>query len=154
MSAQPAPDSPAADSPWYRAGLKFSCTQCGNCCAGAPGYVWVSRDEIAALGALFNLSPDEFEARHTRKVGFRRSLLERRGGDCEFLRHDPDGKRRCGVYAARPVQCRTWPFWGSNLESADAWRYAGRGCPGIDKGEHHPLPVIQGVLELNAGRPL
>ena len=37
------------DDPWYRDGLAFTCTRCGACCTGAPGYVWVDADEIAAL---------------------------------------------------------------------------------------------------------
>ena len=34
---------------WYRDGLRFECTQCGKCCTGAPGYVWVDDDEVEAL---------------------------------------------------------------------------------------------------------
>ena len=26
---------------WYSEGLRFECTQCGACCSGEPGYVWV-----------------------------------------------------------------------------------------------------------------
>ena len=29
-------------------GLRFECTQCGDCCTGAPGYVWVNKAEISA----------------------------------------------------------------------------------------------------------
>ena len=38
-----------AKTPWYRDGLAFSCTRCGACCTGAPGYVWVSAEEIEQL---------------------------------------------------------------------------------------------------------
>ena len=42
----------------------------------------------------------------------RRSLVEYANGDCVFF----DSERRsCKVYALRPRQCRTWPFWESNL---------------------------------------
>ncbi|WP_296458322.1 hypothetical protein [Rubinisphaera sp.] len=34
---------------WYKDGLKFECTQCGNCCTGGPGAVWVSEEEIQAI---------------------------------------------------------------------------------------------------------
>ena len=34
------------ERPWYGDGLKFTCTQCGNCCTGAPGVVWVNTEEI------------------------------------------------------------------------------------------------------------
>ena len=32
-------------SPWYAEGLKFTCSQCGNCCTGGPGYVWISKGD-------------------------------------------------------------------------------------------------------------
>ena len=37
--------------PWYADGLNFTCTQCGNCCTGGPGFVWISREEIVRLAA-------------------------------------------------------------------------------------------------------
>jgi len=42
-------------TPWYHAGLQFQCTQCGSCCTGAPGYVWINKEEIAALAAVLKL---------------------------------------------------------------------------------------------------
>ena len=37
--------------PWYQDGLHFSCTRCGHCCTGEPGYVWVTDEELAAIAA-------------------------------------------------------------------------------------------------------
>ena len=34
---------------WYADGLRFSCTQCGNCCTGPPGAVWFNEDEGKAM---------------------------------------------------------------------------------------------------------
>ena len=36
-------------TPWFKDGLRFECTQCGDCCTGSPGYVWVNDEEISAL---------------------------------------------------------------------------------------------------------
>lgn len=144
----------ATTLPWYHAGLRFSCTRCGNCCGGAPGYVWVSVREIRAIAAYLDLSAAEFERHHTRTAGDRRSLLEHRNGDCEFLERHPDGKAGCRIHPVRPVQCRTWPFWKSNLESPETWKMVGRGCPGVDRGHLHALPVIQQQLYAGASRPL
>jgi hypothetical protein len=47
------------------------------------------------------------------------------------------------VYAARPRQCRTWPFWDSNLKSPDDWKHACEACPGSGKGELHSLAQIE-----------
>ncbi len=94
--------------PWFKDGLQFTCSQCGDCCTGSPGYVWVVKEEIAAMAAEVGLSVDAFEKKYVRKVGLRKSLLEYSNGDCVFF----DAKsRKCTVYNARPKQCRTWPFW-------------------------------------------
>jgi len=140
----------ATETVWYAEGLSFSCTRCGNCCGGAPGYVWVQPADIIAIAAHLGMPPARFETQHTRRVGRRQSLLELPGGDCEFLVRDPDGTTRCRIHTVRPVQCRTWPFWKSNLHSARAWEAAARHCPGINHGQHHPLPVIQEALRQNA----
>ena len=38
--------------PWYKDGLRFECTQCGACCSGEPGFVWVADEEIAGMAGL------------------------------------------------------------------------------------------------------
>ncbi len=49
--------------PWFEQGLKFSCKGCGDCCTGAPGYVWVNKAEIAAMSAAIGIDVAEFERR-------------------------------------------------------------------------------------------
>src|SRR5262249_53456295 len=139
---------------WYAGGLRFTCTQCGNCCSGAPGHVWVSPQEIAAIAARLGMSVAEFEGSHTRSVGSRKSLLEHENGDCELLVRREDGKTEWSIHPVRPLQCRTWPFWDSNLRSERAWNTAARFCPGMNSGQHHPLTVIQAALRENALRAL
>ncbi len=128
------------DNVWYKDGLRFKCSQCGDCCTGAPGYVWVNAAEIEKLAAQLDLSVEEFKQRYTRKIGIRYSLVEYSNGDCVFF----DGEsRKCQVYGARPRQCRTWPFWNSNLKSAASWDEAAESCPGCNKGDLVPLEKIQ-----------
>ena len=128
------------DLPWYRDGLRFTCTQCGNCCTGAPGNVWVNNDEIAALARLLGMSEDAFEDTYVRRVGARKSLKEFPHGDCVLF----DGeKRSCTVYSARPRQCRTWPFWDSNLKTPAEWAQTCEVCPGSGRGELHQLSQIE-----------
>ncbi len=117
--------------PWYVAGLAFECVACGRCCAGPEeGYVWAGDEEIAAMAKCLRMSEKAFRKQYVRKVGKRQSLVEKRPGrDCVFL---ADG--RCRIYPARPTQCRTWPFWESNLASPESWSAAARRCPGINRG--------------------
>jgi hypothetical protein len=62
--------------------------------------------------------------------GYFRLKQERPGDDCRFLKNN-----RCSVYAGRPTQCRTWPFWPELLKSRKAWNREVTGfCPGVGKG--------------------
>jgi Fe-S-cluster containining protein len=130
----------ADDRPWYHEGLRFQCTGCGDCCTGAPGYVWVNDEEIVALAELVELDVDAFERKYVRKVGRRRSLIELPNGDCIFFNSQT---RRCTVYLARPRQCQTWPFWQSNLETRQTWAETSRACPGCGQGPLIPLEQIK-----------
>lgn len=127
-------------NPWYQDGLRFECTQCGACCSGEPGYVWVSETEIEALAQHLGLELDVFQRRFIREVGSGKSLIEYPGGDCILL--DPV-TRNCTVYEARPVQCRTWPFWDSNLTKRKNWRETCEVCPGAGEGQLYTLEEIE-----------
>jgi Fe-S-cluster containining protein len=117
--------------PWYKDGLRFQCTRCGNCCTGAPGFVWVNQDEIAALARFRGETVEQLTALYTRAVDRHRSLRERANGDCVFYDRD----RGCTVYPVRPRQCRTWPFWESNVRTPQAWEQTCKVCPGSGQGE-------------------
>jgi uncharacterized protein len=134
------PNEPRGDGPWYEDGLRFTCTQCGNCCTGAPGVVWVNDEEIAAIAEHLDKPVGEIRLMHTRPYAGGTSLTEFANGDCTFL--DP-ATRRCKVYPVRPRQCRTWPFWNSNLEDEQAWQAAKRTCPGMDCGRLVSLEAIR-----------
>jgi Fe-S-cluster containining protein len=129
-----------ATQPWYRDGLRFECTQCGNCCTGAPGYVWVNDEEIAALAARLGESVESFERNYVRRVGIRKSLVEFPNGDCVFFNGD---SRKCTVYEQRPRQCRTWPFWDSNLRTPNEWARTCEVCPGSGHGRLYTIGQIE-----------
>lgn len=125
---------------WYRDGLKFECTQCGACCSGEPGYVWVNKQEVEALASQMEMDVESFRNKFVRRVGGRYSLVEYPDGDCIFL--DPK-TRGCMVYEARPTQCRTWPFWGTNLKSSNTWRETCEVCPGAGQGKLYSIEQIE-----------
>lgn len=124
---------------WYEDGLRFSCTQCGNCCTGPPGAVWFNDAEGRAMAEKLDISVDDFYTHYARKIGVRWSLTENvidGKYDCVFLDRTTE-KPGCSLYEARPSQCRSWPFWSENLHSLGAWERAKKEtpCPGMDTGK-------------------
>ena len=126
--------------PWYKSGLQFECTVCGQCCTGGSGYVWVSQEEIDSIAAQMGLTPQMFEQVFVWTVRIqKRSLKEYPNGDCVLL---SDQTRRCRVYSERPIQCRTWPFWSQNLVSPNTWKAIAATCPGCNRGKLYSLEEI------------
>ena len=121
---------------WYADGLRFSCTQCGDCCTGEPGYVWLTRAEIRRLARFLEVTVNDFGERYLRQVGRRYSLIERPNGDCAFY------DKGCSVYPVRPLQCRSYPFWHENLESSEAWLEVADECPGVNQGRLYAVEEI------------
>ena len=134
---------------WYSDGLRFECTQCGNCCTGPPGAVWFNDEEGAAIAKLLKISESDFRARYAHQLDGQWSLIEnktRHGYDCVFLdRTSVPGKAVCSIYRARPLQCRTWPWWPEILESKRSWTTYKRTtpCPGMDSGPLIPAEQIR-----------
>lgn len=127
-----------ASDPWYRDGLRFGCTRCGNCCTGQPGTVRVSDAEIGALARHLGLDDAAFRAIYTRELrGGEISLREKSDRACVFY-----GEGGCGVYSLRPRQCRTWPFWRSVVHSEERWNDEALDCPGMNRGALHPADAI------------
>jgi Fe-S-cluster containining protein len=141
-------DDSRTAKPWYKDGLRFTCTGCGDCCTGSPGFVWVNQDDIAAMAAKVGVGVEEFESLFVRHVGVRKSLIEHENGDCVFF---DNRTRKCRVYDARPRQCRTWPFWDSNIQTREAWADTCQVCPGSGQGRLYQLEEIEeqaGVIRI------
>jgi uncharacterized protein len=126
--------------PWYNEGLRFDCTQCGNCCTGSPGYVWVTEEELQAIAEYLDKPIGELRLLYTRPARGKVSLTEYANGDCVFF---DSRTRRCTVYPVRPRQCRTWPFWKSNVATPEAWDRTQQVCPGAGKGAFVSLEEIE-----------
>jgi hypothetical protein len=143
--------------PWIGEGVSFNCTQCGNCCTGPSGYVWFDEDEAQAMAAHLGMDVRSFHQRYARRALGRWTLEEEkrgRGYDCVFLKETDEGKRVCSIYPVRPTQCRTWPFWPSNMKSRRAWEASAKSCPGMREpdatGEHFvPIDKIRVIMAKN-----
>ncbi len=136
--------------PWYSDGLRFSCTRCGNCCTGPPGYVWFSDEEAVSIADYLETDVGTFRRRHAKKINGHWSLKETlQSGkyDCVFLTRDDQGRAGCSIYPVRPLQCRTWPFWPENLAGPSAWRRTAQTCPGLDQGRLYPLEQIRVIRD-------
>jgi uncharacterized protein len=138
-----------ADYTWYRNGLRFACAQCGNCCSGAPGYVWVTAEEQERIARTLGLKDGRLPTKYLRRVGFRHSLTERPDGDCVFLERD-GASAVCQIHEVRPLKCRTWPFWKINLKSAEHWAAVAETCPGMNHGTLHDAGRIDEIREKNS----
>jgi Fe-S-cluster containining protein len=130
--------------PWYQNGLRFRCTRCGHCCTGEPGFVWVDEEEIAAIAEHLGESVEHTLGLYTRPADGERTLREKANGDCVFYHRDLG----CTIYPVRPRQCRTWPFWESNLETPADWNRTCKVCPGSGQGDLIPAEEITRRLKV------
>ncbi len=124
--------------------VRFECTQCGQCCRGGGEYhVFLDESEAERIRAELALSPDWFQRRYLKRLdsGELTVALEA-DGRCSFL----DAQGRCRVYAQRPTQCRTYPFWPEVLRSKSAWQAEAARCEGIDQGTVVPLAKLRAML--------
>ena len=131
---------------WYVAGLHFECAGCGDCCSGpGEGVIWITKPEIELVAEFLKISVGEFKKQYLKRLGLRTTIIEHEvTKDCIFLRKI-DGKKKCVIYPVRPNQCRTWPFWASNLLSPDEWNQAAQKCPGINRGKFFSYDEIQKI---------
>jgi len=137
----PGADHPYEPTPWYAEGLRFACRACGRCCGGAPGYVWVDKEEVAAMASHLGMTARQFRRQYLRRLWRGLCLKEKSNYDCVLL----DAAGRCVAYEVRPLQCRTWPFWPTNLVSRRAWDDAARRCPGMNSGPLYRLEQIDAL---------
>ena len=131
------------NKPFWDKGIRFECQGSGRCCVsrGGYGYVYLTLEDRRRFAQYFGISTLSFTRRYCAKTDghFHLKKLE---GPCEFL----DGKR-CGVYEARPTQCRTWPFW-PELMNARTWdREVKAFCPGVGKGRLYTRAEIEEQLK-------
>ncbi len=134
------------DNPFWNTGLQFECTRCSACCRHEPGLVLLSSSDIRRLMRYLGLEFKVFFSDYCRLVdtgqGRAISLLETSVYDCIFWK--PDGG--CSVYEARPVQCRTYPFWPGIADSRASWDRERSYCPGIGRPVHCSRSDIEEAL--------
>ena len=128
------------NNPWYKDGLRFECQRCGSCCRGEPGVVWITKRETKYISVSLGVSTDLFTENYLRLINGRISLLEHDNGDCVMYDNG------CKIYETRPRQCKTFPFWSSNLKNKTEWEEQEKTCPGIGKGKLYTPEEIDNSL--------
>ena len=132
-----------APKPFYEKGLRFECQkECSGCCGGSPGYVFLKEEEISTIHQHLGISREDFLRDYTKAVEDRVSLLdvEKNNWDCVMLKNG-----KCSIYAIRPMQCRTFPFWPRNIASKSDWRELDNHCPGLNKGRLFSKNEIEAI---------
>lgn len=127
---------------FYKDGLRFECQGDGKCCLsrGRYAYVYLSFKDRKRLAAHFNITTSEFTTQFAVKEdGLYQLRYE--GKDCPFYRN-----RHCSVYAARPRQCRTWPFWPENMNQTVWENEVLSWCPGAGRGRLYSAEEIEAIM--------
>lgn len=119
---------------FYKDGLNFECQRCSFCCGHSPGFVYLSKRDLAELLKFFNMKTAEFVEKYCRWADYYYgeqvlALLEKKNYDCILWENG------CSAYQARPVQCSTYPFWSWMIKSKEMWDECAKDCPGMNKGK-------------------
>ena len=138
--------STCAEQPFYKDGLNFACQQCSHCCRDFPGMVLLDKTDLERLARWAELTPGQFILAYCRWIDTDSgekllSLREKSNYDCIFWQNGG-----CTAYSARPVQCRTYPFWTHVIKDQSSWDKESKECPGINKGPLHSAEEISGQL--------
>jgi Fe-S-cluster containining protein len=98
------------------------------------------------ISKKLNVETDAFLKKYARwipRMG-KWSLIEKSFGEdfhCVFL----ENGKLCSIYEVRPIQCRTYPYWPSVMESQKTWNEEKQLCEGIDS-ESAPIEPLEKIL--------
>jgi Fe-S-cluster containining protein len=127
--------------------MRFECQAgCTKCCE-QQGFVYLTEEDILRLAEYLGTPVDKFESRYVYRTKNQRRLRVPRHAQCEFL-----GEGGCSVHAAKPLQCRAFPYWPELVGNKKNWTKTGTWCPGIGKGELVNIQLAREVAaEMKAG---
>jgi len=128
----------------FKEGIRFECQGSSNCCVSREsyGYVYLSNKDILILSKFTKLKNVDFIKLYCDKTdGFTHFKEKKKKSKCIFL-----DKKKCSVYEARPIQCRTWPFWKENMNTKKWNNEISKFCPGINKGRKISKKEIDKII--------
>jgi Fe-S-cluster containining protein len=110
--------------------MRFECQSGCTACCEQQGFVYLTEEDIPRLAGYVKLAVAAFEERYVYRTKNLRRLRVPRHAQCEFLKEGG-----CSVHPAKPLQCRTFPYWPELVGNKKNWAKTGTWCPGIGQGE-------------------
>ena len=110
-------------------GLRFECQPGCTACCEREGHVYLTEQDLPRAADFLGISVAIFEQRYVYRTSRQLRLRMPRNARCYFLQEGG-----CSIHAAKPAQCRVFPFWPELVDSRREWRMAAKYCPGIGKG--------------------
>ena len=135
------------DKEFFKKGINFKCQGSSNCCVsrGNYGYVYLSKKDLISIAKYLNVSINLFKKKYCEYSDGYLHLKEMNiNGNCQFLEN-----KKCSIYTARPIQCRTWPFWKENMNTKKWNKEIKSFCPGIGKGKLVSISKIQKIINMD-----
>jgi len=106
--------------------LRFACLPgCTSCCR-EQGFVYLTENDLRRAARLLRTTAAAFEKTYVYRTRHLLRLRKPRRRQCPFLVEEG-----CGIHAAKPTQCRAFPFWPEAMASRAAWSETAACCPGI-----------------------
>lgn len=133
------------DELWWKNGVRFECQGSGKCCTshGEFGFVFLTIEDRRRMAKHLGLTTATFTRTYCEKTNGAWHLIEKKGQpDCRFLKD-----KRCGIYEARPEQCRSWPFWPEVMGAKQWTKDVKSFCPGVGKGRVWSAEEIMAILD-------
>ncbi len=109
--------------------IRFECQpDCFKCCL-KPGAIFFDADDIRRISKFLNCSPTKLKSDYLENEDGQWLINVDADNPCPFL-----NRQGCSIHAAKPEQCRTYPFWREILSSKKRWVSEAELCPGIGLG--------------------
>jgi len=129
--------------------MRFRCQPgCTRCCT-QKGWVYLSADDVPRLAAFLGMSAAIFLRRYVYVTKHLCRLRKPPHKQCPFLADEG-----CSVHAAKPTQCRLFPFWPELIEDPKELKATARWCPGLNTGKLVAIATLdEGAREMRLAYP-